>query len=245
MWCSISDPRFASRRIQSVRSFTRIGRRGIGGVGVRRSRNKFRQLARRDTAATVRTIRQWPSVRSRTHSTCRSWCRRRQGVRETQIRPRDLSFLAKRSVVMAGRHRRTKRARTRRSALDRGAAIERLEGRQLLSGVPAILDPSFETPVQGTGSSAYAYGPLGAAWSFLGNSGVQANGSAWGAPTAADGAQTAFLQSAVPAKSAATDRSARCSTSPRPAASSCNFRLPSVVPIRRSRAWAFFWTARC
>src|SRR5262249_21692783 len=38
------------------------------------------------------------------------------------------------------------------------------------------------------------YGPTGGGWTFAGSSGIQANGSAWGAANAPDGTQTAFLQ---------------------------------------------------
>ena len=51
-------------------------------------------------------------------------------------------------------------------------------------------DGSFETPT----TSGYTYNATGGPWTFLGNSGVQRNGSAWGAPTAPEGVQTAFLQ---------------------------------------------------
>ena len=58
---------------------------------------------------------------------------------------------------------------------------------------PTIANPSFETPAQGSG---YTYNPTGASWTFTGSSGIQGNGSAWGGLAAADGTQTAFLQSA-------------------------------------------------
>jgi len=62
------------------------------------------------------------------------------------------------------------------------------------SGGPpfGLLNGSFETPNLGTG---YQYNPTGGVWTFSGSSGIQANGSAWGAPTAPAGTQTAFLQS--------------------------------------------------
>ena len=98
---------------------------------------------------------------------------------------------------MAGeaRGRRTKRGSGSAAASRRTAAFERLERRQLLNGVPTIIDPSFETPNEGTGSGAAAYQPQGAGWTFAGNSGIEANGSAWNAANAPDGVQAAFLQS--------------------------------------------------
>ena len=57
----------------------------------------------------------------------------------------------------------------------------------------AFVDPSFESPAQ-TGSSGFTYDPTGTAWTFAGNSGIQANGSSWGGANAPDGTQTAFLQ---------------------------------------------------
>jgi hypothetical protein len=65
------------------------------------------------------------------------------------------------------------------------------------AGIPPILgvtNASFETPSVGTG---YQYNPAGGGWTFSGQSGIQGNGSAWGAPTAPAGTQTAFLQSAT------------------------------------------------
>ena len=60
------------------------------------------------------------------------------------------------------------------------------------------LNLSFETP--GLGSGNYAYGPSGGAWTFSdsvgGNgSGITANGSAFGNPSAPQGTQAALLQS--------------------------------------------------
>ena len=52
-----------------------------------------------------------------------------------------------------------------------------------------IQNGSFETPSIAT----YAYRPS-SSWTFIGNAGIQHNGSAWGAPNAPDGVQTAFLQ---------------------------------------------------
>jgi hypothetical protein len=55
-----------------------------------------------------------------------------------------------------------------------------------------LANASFETPNVGT--SGYRYNPTGGSWTFSGDSGIQSNGSAWGAPTAPSGTQTAFLQ---------------------------------------------------
>jgi hypothetical protein len=55
-----------------------------------------------------------------------------------------------------------------------------------------LINGSFEMP--GVGSGNYLYNPVGESWTFTGNSGVQINGSAWGAPTTSSGTQTAFLQ---------------------------------------------------
>ena len=54
-----------------------------------------------------------------------------------------------------------------------------------------LTNASFETPSVAGG---YQYNPIGGTWAFDGSSGIQSNGSAWGAPTAPDGTQTAFLQ---------------------------------------------------
>ena len=53
-----------------------------------------------------------------------------------------------------------------------------------------IVNGSFETP----STSSYIYNPTGGSWTFAVSSGIQHNGSAWGAPNAPDGVQTAFLQ---------------------------------------------------
>jgi predicted aconitase with swiveling domain len=57
----------------------------------------------------------------------------------------------------------------------------------------ALVNPSFEVPALGSG---YQYNPStsGVGWTFSANSGIQGNGSAWGAAPAADGTQTAFVQ---------------------------------------------------
>ena len=55
-----------------------------------------------------------------------------------------------------------------------------------------IANPAFALPNVGSGGSQY--NPTGGSWTFSGDSGVQANGSSWGAPPAPSGNQTAFLQ---------------------------------------------------
>jgi len=55
----------------------------------------------------------------------------------------------------------------------------------------SFANASFETPSVGTASQQY--NPVGATWTFLGDSGIQSNGSGWGVPNAPDGTQTAFL----------------------------------------------------
>jgi arylsulfate sulfotransferase len=66
-----------------------------------------------------------------------------------------------------------------------------------LYGTPAnLLDPGFEDPPVGTGTSAYQSNPTGSAWTFSGQAGVAGNGSAItaGNPDAPQGTQVAFLQ---------------------------------------------------
>ena len=53
-----------------------------------------------------------------------------------------------------------------------------------------LLNGSFEAPSM----ASYAYGPTGSSWTFISSAGIQHSGSAWGAPNAPDGVQTAFLQ---------------------------------------------------
>ena len=57
----------------------------------------------------------------------------------------------------------------------------------------SLVNPSFEIPALGSG---YQYNPNvpGIGWTFSANSGIQGNGSAWGAAAAPDGTQTAFVQ---------------------------------------------------
>ena len=56
-----------------------------------------------------------------------------------------------------------------------------------------VVNGSFEIPALG---SNFKYNPTGTGigWTFGGSSGIQGNGSAWGAASAPDGVQTAFIQ---------------------------------------------------
>lgn len=54
-----------------------------------------------------------------------------------------------------------------------------------LEGVRGVSNGSFERPVIET----LKYNPTGSGWTFIGNSGIQRNGSAWGADAAPDGVQ--------------------------------------------------------
>jgi hypothetical protein len=58
---------------------------------------------------------------------------------------------------------------------------------------PSLVNPSFEIPAL---SGGYQYNPsaAGIGWTFSANSGIQGNGSAWGAAAAPNGTQTAFIQ---------------------------------------------------
>ena len=55
-----------------------------------------------------------------------------------------------------------------------------------------LINTGFESPAVST----YLYNPTSAAWTFSGSSGVQKNGSTWGAATAPEGVQALFLQDA-------------------------------------------------
>jgi hypothetical protein len=61
---------------------------------------------------------------------------------------------------------------------------------------PTVADPGFETPVVGSGLTAYVYAPAGSPWTFTGQAGVSGNGSAFtsGNPDAPQGGQVAFTQ---------------------------------------------------
>lgn len=69
-------------------------------------------------------------------------------------------------------------------------ALNYLQG--AVNSAPTVAGAGFEAP----STSSYIYDPTGSGWAFTGNAGIQANGSALGAPTAPNGTQTAFLQSA-------------------------------------------------
>ncbi|MEP6943491.1 MAG: PQQ-binding-like beta-propeller repeat protein [Betaproteobacteria bacterium] len=58
----------------------------------------------------------------------------------------------------------------------------------------SLVNGGFEAPALGSG---YQYGPTGTGigWVFTPAGGIQGNGSAWGAASASEGTQTAFLQS--------------------------------------------------
>ncbi len=75
--------------------------------------------------------------------------------------------------------------------------VEVLQGGTPL-GTNPIGNPGFENPVLGTASGSYSYNvPVTGSqpWTFSPSSGIQANGSAFGAPTTGSGAQAAFIQS--------------------------------------------------
>jgi hypothetical protein len=58
----------------------------------------------------------------------------------------------------------------------------------------ALSNPSFET-FNPLGNGNYGYNPTGAAWTFITQSGIAQNGSAFSPPAAPDGSAVAFLQS--------------------------------------------------
>jgi autotransporter-associated beta strand protein len=64
-------------------------------------------------------------------------------------------------------------------------------GGDLTTTPVAVPNFSFETPNQ---SGGFAYNPTGGSWTFVGQSGIAANGSGFGPPSATDGTQQAFLQ---------------------------------------------------
>ena len=57
------------------------------------------------------------------------------------------------------------------------------------------VNSSFEIPALPSGGYQYNPSTTGIGWTFSSNSGIQRNGSAWGAAAAPDGVQTAFIQS--------------------------------------------------
>src|SRR5207249_4675330 len=66
----------------------------------------------------------------------------------------------------------------------------------IVGGTSHSTDAGFETPVQGSGSTHYTYGPPGSAWAFSGLAGLSGNGTILtsGNPNAPQGAQVAFLE---------------------------------------------------
>ena len=60
---------------------------------------------------------------------------------------------------------------------------------------PSLLNPGFESPVLSTGGYQYNATAADIAWTFSGNSGIERNGSPWGAAPAPEGMQAAFIQS--------------------------------------------------
>jgi hypothetical protein len=60
------------------------------------------------------------------------------------------------------------------------------------AGAVALTNSGFESPVLGNGG--YQYQPTTTGWVFNSQGGIQRNGSVWGAATALEGQQTAFLQ---------------------------------------------------
>lgn len=65
----------------------------------------------------------------------------------------------------------------------------------VVSGAHAVALEGFETPALAAGT--YTYTPTGSGWTFAGvtGTGIQRNNSAFGAPAAPEGVQTAFLKS--------------------------------------------------
>jgi hypothetical protein len=58
----------------------------------------------------------------------------------------------------------------------------------------SVVNPSFEIPALPSGGYQYNPSSAGIGWTFSAGSGIQRNGSAWGAAGAPDGVQTAFVQ---------------------------------------------------
>lgn len=92
------------------------------------------------------------------------------------------------SIRTAGRHTITLSATD--NSGDKSTFIDKVS--LFVTTLPTVSNGSFETPRVGSGG--YLYNPTGGGWAFDGTSGIQANGSAWGAADATDGTQTAFLQ---------------------------------------------------
>lgn len=64
----------------------------------------------------------------------------------------------------------------------------------LAQACQGLVNCSFETPSLTLGGYVYNPSGTGVAWTFAGNSGIESNGSAWGAAAAPDGRQAAFVQ---------------------------------------------------
>ena len=82
------------------------------------------------------------------------------------------------------------------AGMDATSLIDNLVLRAVPAGTPRIANASFELPNQGGG---FQYNPTlaqqgGAGWTFLSNSGVAANGSAFGVVNVPDGNQAGILQ---------------------------------------------------
>jgi hypothetical protein len=60
------------------------------------------------------------------------------------------------------------------------------------AGAITIVNPSFETPIEGAGG--YQYQPTGAGWTFSAGAGIGGTGSPWFAGNPPDGTQAAFMQ---------------------------------------------------
>ncbi|MGI4866411.1 MAG: hypothetical protein ACRYFZ_20970 [Janthinobacterium lividum] len=83
---------------------------------------------------------------------------------------------------------------SRGTATDVTAFVDQVELLNVSVGTSAtVLNASFETsgPLS---NGNYGYNPAGADWTFDSNSGIAANGSAFNAPNAPNGARVAFLQ---------------------------------------------------
>ena len=72
------------------------------------------------------------------------------------------------------------------------AVLARLLTPPIMPEKPVLINGSFETPSIGAGN--FQYNSTGGTWSFIGKSGLQSNGSAFGSPNAPVGTQTALIQ---------------------------------------------------
>ena len=110
----------------------------------------------------------------------------------TPITPASANFALSTSAsftVSAGSH--TLQFATTSSSGDNSSFIDAVVINPAM-GPTGLSNGGFEAPVLGSGS--YQYQPSGAGWTFSGGAGIQSNGSAWNAPAAPEGQQTAFLQ---------------------------------------------------